>query len=74
MLFLLPYSRYLFVIFLSFCPHGVVEEVLVGQADAVFEFGTVPAQGGGFAHVKELAGGAIRLRGIEFYRTLKSYL
>ena len=45
---------------LSLGPHGVRQEVLIGQADAVFEFGFVgPAEGGGFGDVEELAGRAV---------------
>ena len=38
---------------LSFRTHRVVQEVLVGQSDAVFQFGTVfPTQFLGFAHIQ----------------------
>ncbi len=52
---------------LSFGPHGVRQEVLIGQADAVFEFGLVgPAEGGGFGDVEEFAGRAVGTGGVPF--------
>jgi len=50
---------------LSLRSHGVSQEVFVGEADAVFEFGFVgPAEGGGFADVQELARGAVGAGGV----------
>ena len=50
---------------LSFCPHGIVEEILIGQADAVFQLGLVdPAQPGGLAYIQEFAGRAVGTGGV----------
>lgn len=52
---------------LSLGAHGVVEEVLVGEADAVGEFGAVgPAEFCGFRYVEELAGGTVGFGGVPF--------
>ena len=49
-------QKYNFYSILPLGTHGVLQEVLVGEADAVFEFGLVgPAQFRCFAHVQELA-------------------
>ena len=40
---------------------------MVGEADAIFEFGLVsPAEGGGFGDVEEFAGGAVGTGGVPF--------
>ena len=55
---------------LPFCPHGVGEEVLVGEADAIREGGGgVPTERGGSGDVKKFAGGAVWAGGIPFYVT-----
>ena len=47
---------------------------MICQADAVFEFGTVgPAKVGGFAHVEELAGGAVGTGGVPEDAALVAY-
>ena len=52
---------------LSLGPHGVRQEVLIGQADAVFEFGFIgPAESGGFGDVEEFAGRAVGTGGVPF--------
>ena len=44
-----------------------MEEVFVGEADAVFEFGLIgPSESGGFAHIEELTWGAVRTSGVPF--------
>ena len=44
-----------------------MEEVFVGEADAVFEFGLIgPSEFGGFAHIEELTWGAVRTGGVPF--------
>ena len=44
-----------------------MEEIFVGEADAVFEFGLIgPSEFGGFAHIKELTWGAVRTGGVPF--------
>ena len=46
-------------------PHRIRQEVLVGEADAVFEFGLVgPAEGGGLGDIEELARCAVRTGGV----------
>lgn len=50
---------------LALCTHRVVQEVLVGQAQAVFQLSLVgPAQIGGLGHIQQLAGSAVGLGGI----------
>ena len=50
---------------LSFCTHGVVEEVFVSHADAVLELSLVgPAKAGGFGDIEELSWGAVRSCGV----------
>ncbi len=50
---------------LSFRTHRILQKILIGQTDSVFKFGFVgPTQLGGFAHVQELAGGAVRTGGV----------
>ena len=44
-----------------------MEEIFVGEADAVFEFGLIgPSEFGGFAHIEELTWGAVRTGGVPF--------
>ncbi len=53
---------------LSFCSHGVAEEVGVGEADAVGKLSAVsPAEGGGFAYIKEFARSAVGTGGVPQY-------
>ena len=56
--------------FSSLGTYGVVEEIFVGKADTVFEFGLVgPAEGCGFGYIQQFARGAIRTGGIPFDTT-----
>lgn len=56
---------FIFVLRLAFCTHRVVQEVLVGQAQTVFQFRLVsPAQIGSLRHIQQLAGSTVRLGGI----------
>ena len=44
-----------------------MEEIFVGETDAVFEFGLIgPSESGGFAHIEELTWGDVRTGGIPF--------
>ena len=52
---------------LALCTHGVVKEVLVTEADAVFKLGFVtPTELGSFADIEELTRGAIGTGGVPF--------
>ena len=50
---------------LSFSPHGVVQEIFVGQADAILQLGTVgPTQLFCLAYIQKLTGSAVRFAGV----------
>lgn len=62
------------LILLSFRSHRIFQEILIRQTDAVFELGLVgPSQLSGFAHVQELAGGAVGTGGVPQDFSLKAY-
>lgn len=59
------------IVTLSFCADGVVEKVLVGEADAFFKFGVVgPAESSSLGNVEEFARSAVGTGGIPFDLTL----
>ena len=50
---------------LSFCPHGIIQEILIGQTDAVRQLRFVdPAESRGLGHVQKLSGRAVGLGGV----------